>query len=237
LSVSACRPRVRPAAPPEFPTAGGFFIQVGVFSSEMNASGLARSLKSRAVRAFYFSHASGFFKVWIGSYASRAEASQAAQSLLEEGVIREFFVVDGRTFSAAPAAPSDAANRLRRDLVETARSFIDFPYAWGGASADEGFDCSGLTMAVYRLNGLVMPRSIFAQFEAGRPVDHGDLRPGDLVFFATGGDGRISHVGIFVGNGAFIHAPGTNKSIRSDLLANPYFRGRFCGARRYLGDF
>ena len=122
-------------------------------------------------------------------------------------------------------------------LVETARSFIDYPYAWGGASAEEGFDCSGLMMAVYRLNGLDLPRSLYAQFESGRPVGIMDLRPGDLVFFATGGDDRVSHVGIYISEGVFIHAPGTNKTVRSDALSNPYFRTRFCGARCYLGDF
>lgn len=198
---------------------------------------MARSLKGRAVRAFYFPHASGFFKVWIGSYASRAEASRAAQTLLDEGTIREFFVVEGRTFSAVPAAPAGAAVRLRKDLVETARSFIDYPYAWGGASADQGFDCSGLTMAVYRLNGLELSRSLYTQYESGRAVALAALQPGDLVFFATGSDDRVSHVGIYIGGGAFIHAPGTNKTIRADVLANPYFLPRFKGGRSYLGDF
>ena len=237
LSASACRPRLRPTPSPASPFRGGMFIQVGVFSSEANAAELTRSLQRRSDRAFYFAHASGFFKVWIGPYGAREDASSAARILSEQGVIHEYFIVDGRTFSAPAGLPADAAARLRLDLVETARSFIDYPYAWGGASAEEGFDCSGLMMAVYRLNGLDLPRSLYAQFESGRPVGITDLRPGDLVFFATGGDDRVSHVGIYISEGVFIHAPGTNKTVRSDALSNPYFRTRFCGARCYLGDF
>ena len=168
VAASSCRPRLRPAIAPGFPDVRGYFIQAGVFSSEKNAAGLARSLKSRSLQAFYFAHASGYYKVWIGRYASREDAERAALTLLDGGVIREYFVVEGRTFGAAAPAPAGAESRLRHDLVETARSFLNYPYAWGGASAREGFDCSGLTMAVYRLNGLDMPRSLFDQFESGR---------------------------------------------------------------------
>ncbi|MGD0783996.1 MAG: C40 family peptidase, partial [Candidatus Aminicenantales bacterium] len=190
-----------------------------------------------SLQAFYFAHASGYYKVWIGRYASREDAERAALTLLDGGVIREYFVVEGRTFGAAAPAPAGAESRLRHDLVETARSFLNYPYAWGGASAREGFDCSGLTMAVYRLNGLDMPRSLFDQFESGRAAAFDRLGPGDLVFFATGGDEKVSHVGIFIGDGLFIHAPGTNKSIRMDSLSNPYFRMRIVGARSYLVGF
>ncbi len=162
---------------------------------------------------------------------------RAARALLDGGVIREYFVVEGRIFAAAASAPAGAESRLRRDLVETARNFLDYPYAWGGASTREGFDCSGLTMTVYRLNGLEMPRSLYDQFESGRAVAIDRLGTGDLVYFATGGDEKVSHVGIYIGDGLFIHAPGTNKTIRTDSLANPYFRARLRGARTYMGDF
>lgn len=237
IGASACRPRVRPVPSPGFPDVRGYFIQAGVFSSKTNAAGLTHSLKSRAVPAFYFAHASGFFKVWIGRYASRGDAERAARALLAEGVIREYFVVEGGTFAASVTPTAGAEGRLRRDLVETAQSFLDFPYTWGGASAREGFDCSGLMMTVYRLNGLDMPRSLYDQYESGRAVAVDRLNPGDLVFFATGGNEKVSHVGIYIGDGRFIHAPGTNKTIRMDSLANSYFRIRIIGARGYLGDF
>jgi len=237
IGASACRPRVRPVPSPGFPDVRGYFIQAGVFSAETNAAGLTRILKTHSVSAFYFAHASGFFKVWIGRYDSREIAERAARTLLADGVIREYFVIEGRAFAAVAPAPAGTESRLRRDLVETARSFLNFPYAWGGASAREGFDCSGLTMTVFQLNGLDMPRSLYDQYESGRAVAVDRLSPGDLVFFATGGDEKVSHVGIYIGDGRFIHAPGTNKTIRIDTLSNSYFRMRIIGARGYLGDF
>ena len=237
LTLSVCRPRLRPPAASDRPEPRGFYIQAGVFARESNARAFVELLRGRGMAAFSFAADSGFQKVWIGVYGSRAEAEEAAAALREAGRLEEFFVVSGRSFGPAPAPGTDSPGRLRRDLVETARSFIHYPYAWGGASAEEGFDCSGLTMAVYRLNGLDLSRSIYTQYETGRPVAAAELRPGDLVFFATGGDDRISHVGIFVGEGLFIHAPGTNKTVRADALANPYYLSRFRGGRRYVGDF
>jgi len=74
---------------------------------------------------------------------------------------------------------------------------LNFPYAWGGASAREGFDCSGLTMTVFQLNGLDMPRSLYDQYESGRAVAVDRLSPGDLVFFATGGDEKSATSGLY----------------------------------------
>jgi hypothetical protein len=237
LAVSACRPRIQPVPAPKLPDSRGFSIQAGVFAQEANARGLTLSLQSRSLEADYFPAGSGCFKVWIGRYGSRPEAAKAAEHLLESGAIREFFIVDRRALGLPAAAPEISANRMRRDLVETARSFIDYPYAWGGASAQEGFDCSGLAMTVYRLNGIEMPRSLYAQFEAGRNVSVDRLEAGDLLFFSMSGGGRLSHVGIYIGDGLFIHAPGMNKTIRTDSLSNPYFQTRLSGARRYVGDF
>jgi cell wall-associated NlpC family hydrolase len=123
---------------------------------------------------------------------------------------------------------------LRNEIVTTAQTFIGVPYRWGGVSPEHGFDCSGLSMAVYHLNGLNLPRSSEAQWEAGSPVNRSRLSKGDLVFFATSGRGKISHVGIYVGENTFIHAPGRNKRIRLDSLSKRYFRRRYVGARTYL---
>jgi cell wall-associated NlpC family hydrolase len=89
-------------------------------------------------------------------------------------------------------------------------------------------------MAVYHLNGLNLPRSSNAQWQAGSPVNRSQLSKGDLVFFATSGGGKISHVGIYTGRDKFIHAVGVNKRIRVDSLSNKYFRRRYVGARTYL---
>jgi cell wall-associated NlpC family hydrolase len=123
---------------------------------------------------------------------------------------------------------------LGESIVQTARRFIGTAYRWGGTSPEEGFDCSGLTMTVYRLNGLDLPRNSREQFRAGKPVSRNALRAGDLVFFATDGTNRISHVGIYSGHGKFIHAPSRGNVIRTASLNNSYFAGRYQGARRYF---
>ena len=123
---------------------------------------------------------------------------------------------------------------MRSEIVRTAHSFIGVPYQWGGASEQSGFDCSGLTMTVYRHNGLNLPRVSRYQFQTGRPVHLSSIQKGDLVFFDTRGAGQVSHVGIYIGNGRFIHAPSTGRSVAIERLSNPYFRSRFMGARTYL---
>jgi cell wall-associated NlpC family hydrolase len=123
---------------------------------------------------------------------------------------------------------------VRNEIVETAEGFIGLPYQWGGSSAEEGFDCSGLTMAVYQLNGLNLPRSSRDQFSIGAPVDRSELANGDLVFFAIKGGGKVSHVGVYAGDERFIHAPGRGKTVRVDSLLDRYYLTRYVGARKYL---
>ena len=123
---------------------------------------------------------------------------------------------------------------MREEIARTAKTFIGIPYRWGGTSAETGFDCSGLTMAVYQLNGLHLPRSTQNQWEEGIAVRRNALKIADLVFFATSGRRKISHVGIYVGNGRFIHAPGDGKEIRVSSLSNGYFKSRYAGGRSYF---
>lgn len=216
--------------------AASYAIQVGVFASEENAIRLVRSLEEKGLDAFFFAHESGFFKVQVGSFASRAAAERTARNLLQDGVIDEYFVVMRRpVLPPSDAFPSHSVEEsLRSGLAETARSFLNFPYTWGGTTAEGGFDCSGLAMTVYRLNGITLPRTIGEQMKAGRPVDRDVLKPGDLVFFATWGGGSASHVGIYVGDGIFVHAPGRGKTVRAETLAAAYFSARYLGARTYL---
>jgi len=122
---------------------------------------------------------------------------------------------------------------FRRGLLETARSFLGVPYLWGG-STEQGFDCSGFSMAVYQLNGLKLPRSSREQCEAGRPVGIRELQVGDLVFFAMNGGGRVSHVGVYAGDGKFIHAPKRGRNVCVESLAGNGFREHFVGGRSYV---
>ena len=142
-------------------------------------------------------------------------------------------IVSPGDYAPAHSHPALRAS-IRDDLVRTARSFIGIPYQWGSSHPGDGLDCSGLVLAVYRLNGLSVPRTSWDQYAHGTPIVKNRLAKGDLVFFSTGGTRRISHVGIYIGNNRFIHAPGTGKTICMESLSSDYFRSRFMGACTYL---
>jgi cell wall-associated NlpC family hydrolase len=119
-------------------------------------------------------------------------------------------------------------------LVLSAMHYIGVPYRRGGMSADHGFDCSGFTRHIFENSlGLVLPRRADAQArDAGlRKVPRDDLQPGDLVFFNTMRR-AFSHVGIYVGDGRFIHAPRSGGEVRVEDLRQAYWSKRFNGARR-----
>jgi cell wall-associated NlpC family hydrolase len=212
----------------------GHTIQVGAFVKLDNAVRLMRKLDGMGLDAYYYRHASGLYKVRFGNYPSRKEAQARATQLRKAGVIETFYLVAPEEFAAARFRRYQDGT-LRKMLVSTAEGFLGIPYEWGGESVETGFDCSGLAMTIYKLNGLNLPRNSTAQYQAGSPVDREDLAPGDLVFFATNGDSAVSHVGIYTGNGGFIHAPKRGETIRQSSLRNGYFGGCYVGARTYLG--
>jgi cell wall-associated NlpC family hydrolase len=118
------------------------------------------------------------------------------------------------------------------DLVATAMGFVGVPYRRGGNSADKGFDCSGLVRTTYeQAMGLVLPRNASAQAASTEKIDKKDLQPGDLVFFNTMRR-AFSHVGIYVGDGQFIHAPRSGGKVRMESMQAGYWQRRFNGARR-----
>jgi len=120
------------------------------------------------------------------------------------------------------------------ELVMTAMNFLGVPYRLGGNSAEQGFDCSGFTRHVFEHSiGLVLPRRSHEQAtQAGLlPVKREELKPGDLVFFNTMRR-AFSHVGIYVGEGRFIHAPATGGEVRVEDMRAAYWQRRFNGARR-----
>lgn len=212
----------------------GHTIQVGAFAELDNAVRLMQKLDALGLDAYYYRHAGGLYKVRFGNYPSRKEAETRGLQLQKTGVIEAFYVVAPGEFAAARYRHYQDST-LRKMLVSTAEGFLGIPYEWGGESAETGFDCSGLAMTIYKLNGLDLPRNSMAQFQAGRPVGSEDLAPGDLVFFATNGGATVSHVGIYTGNGRFIHAPKKGDTIRQSSLRNGYFDGCYLGARTYLG--
>ncbi|HVR50039.1 MAG TPA: C40 family peptidase [Pseudorhodoferax sp.] len=118
------------------------------------------------------------------------------------------------------------------DLVGTAMGFLGVPYRRGGNSVESGFDCSGFVRAVYSQTvGLVLPRRANEQAAATDTIDKRDLQPGDLVFFNTMRR-AFSHVGIYVGDGKFVHAPRSGAKVRVEDMDSSYWKRRFDGARR-----
>jgi cell wall-associated NlpC family hydrolase len=223
----------KPTPPPKELPHLGFTIQVGAFSVVGNAIRLTQSLNDQNLNAYYFIHESGLYKVRFGDFLTKEEAHDKAQRLVDSGVIEEFYIVSPTDYSVTKSVSRGEAF-LRDQIVSTAENFIGVPYSWGGTSPEQGFDCSGLTMAVYKLNGLKLPRSSKNQFAVGTPISLTQLSKGDLVFFATTQGKKITHVGIYAGDGQFIHAPGKDKRIRYDSLSNGYFKTHFMGARTYL---
>ena len=214
-----------------------FTIQLGAFQNAARAERMTTGLQEKGLDAYFYEDKSGLSKVRFGRFYTRSEAIDNARILKSKGVIDTFYILQPLTTSNPTHKQSlKKAYRqtLQNKLVETAKGFIGIPYRWGGTSAKKGFDCSGLTMTVYRLNGLELPRKASSQFRAGKPVSSHSLKPADLIFFATNGDNQISHVGIYSGNGKFVHAPGRGKYIRTASLSNAYFKKHYRGARRYF---
>ncbi|WP_210546343.1 C40 family peptidase [Rhodoferax sp. PAMC 29310] len=122
------------------------------------------------------------------------------------------------------------------NLVVTSLGFLGVPYKRGGNSAETGFDCSGFVKAMYEQTiGLVLPRRAEQQAAATETIARDELQPGDLVFFNTLRR-AFSHVGIYVGDGKFIHSPKPGAEVRVESLGVSYWSRRFDGARRVLHD-
>ena len=142
--------------------------------------------------------------------------------LLEEAAREDGKQVDlrGRFAKAFAVKPGS--------VVAVAMRYLGIPYVWGGETPEIGFDCSGLTRYVYRQFGVDMPHWVPYQWDLGIPVIPGSEQPGDLVFF-----NNLNHVGIYIGNGYFIHAPRTGDYVKISSLAE---RKDYMGARRYIAD-
>ena len=238
LLLSACggerAVRPRPELPPrEVLPPMGYTIQIGAFSQMSNAVRLTEKMQTQGVSAYHFLHDSGLYKVRFANYASKDYARKRAENLRARGIIESYYLVNPDEYVAGKERRHRTV-ALRESIIKTARQYIGVPYKWGGESPQTGFDCSGFTMVVYQLNGLDLPRSSRLQWKAGRPIKRNQLSKGDLVFFATSGGRRVSHVGIFSGDGKFLHASGRGQEIKSADLSNTYWKDRYLGARSYL---
>lgn len=122
------------------------------------------------------------------------------------------------------------------DVLFRALGLVGTPYRWGGNTPDSGFDCSGLISFVYRdAAGIALPRSTREMIVMRSPdVDQSHLQSGDLVFFATSGGSQVSHAGIYVGEGRFVHAPSSGGTVKLDYLNKPYWQKAYLNAKRVL---
>jgi cell wall-associated NlpC family hydrolase len=135
----------------------------------------------------------------------------------------------------APAgvqASTERTSDYRMAAALQALFAVGVRYHYGGNSPDTGFDCSGLVAHVFdRAWGIALPRSTEEQRNIGRAVKRAELQPGDLVFYNTR-NRPFSHVGIYLGDGNFVHAPRPGQRVRVESVNSPYWRARFNGARR-----
>ncbi len=138
---------------------------------------------------------------------------------------------------APPQQPSErppASSPKGNDVVLFALSLLDTGYRFGGKNPEAGLDCSGMVSYIYgRAAGLRVSGSAADIARRGRPVERAGLRPGDLVFFNTR-NAAFSHVGVYIGDDRFIHAPSSNGRVRIDQLGARYFAQRFETARSYF---
>jgi cell wall-associated NlpC family hydrolase len=133
-----------------------------------------------------------------------------------------------------PSSAEAKHQGTRNDVALFAMSLLDTPYAWGGRGPAKGFDCSGLVSHVYKeAAGLTLHGSAADLGKLSRPVEAARLQAGDLVFFNTLG-ARHSHVGVYVGEGRFVHASNARTGVRIDKLSNRYYAQRFEGGHTLL---
>lgn len=134
--------------------------------------------------------------------------------------------------SAVSTTSESTASTKMNDAMKLLEAQIGKKYVWG-ANGPDSFDCSGLTRYIYKnALGKDIPRVSYEQSKTGQAIDKENLKPGDLVFFDTMGKGRVSHVGIYVGNDEFIHASNARDGVKKSNLSSSYYQKTYRGARR-----
>ena len=164
--------------------------------------------------------------------AATADALKEFQTL--NGMQANGFI-DSQTYMALLGKDmpeiTTGSSYIGRKLISTSMQYIGVPYVFGGTSP-YGFDCSGFVQYVFAKCGISLPRTADVQFEVGTPVSTTDLRPGDAVFFETYTYGA-SHVGIYIGDGNFIHAS-SSRGVTISSLGSSYYSAHYLGARRMM---
>ena len=142
--------------------------------------------------------------------------------------------VTGSTSSSSGSSSGSASSGTAagNKIVATAKQYLGVPYKWGGTDPS-GFDCSGFVSYVLRCNGINVSRTQVPMYSEGTPVSKANLQPGDLVFFQNTYKAGLSHVGIYVGDGQFIHAPSSGRGVSYADLNSDYYTAHYYGAARY----
>jgi cell wall-associated NlpC family hydrolase len=149
---------------------------------------------------------------------------EALKPLVDRGLISHF--------TEQLSTAKDKASGQASGLITQAMDLLGVPYRRGGSTEASGFDCSGFVRYLYENSvGQILPRRAEEQAHSTETIDRSELKPGDLVFFNTM-KRAFSHVGIYVGDGKFIHAPRTGKTVKVDDMRSAYWQKRFNGARR-----
>jgi cell wall-associated NlpC family hydrolase len=183
----------------------------------------------RAVLVFGLSASLGFLQpAFAINTEVPAQADDMQALLVSKGILSK---IGGQIVQTGETVVHQLSERTS-DLISTAVGLLGIPYLRGGNSAENGFDCSGFVRHIYKETlGLVLPRSADQQASATQKIDKSELKPGDLVFFNTM-KRTFSHVGIYLGEGKFIHSPRSGSSVRIEDMRIPYWNARFDGARR-----
>ena len=234
-------------------SAVGYTIQAGAFKELANAERFTDSLREKKLDAAYFRKENGLFAVTFGNFPTYDAAVLSAKRLKEERVIDRFYISEPKQRPKRFENPSSTAGSARRFenlssvagavrkhdeemgkiAARTAERFAGIPYKWGGNNVVEGLDCSAFVKAVYYLVGVNIPRTAHEQFDAGAVIEKSEMQDGDLLFFGKGPQ-QITHVGMYIGNGKFIHAPRRGEPIRITPVTEEKYAKKYVGSRRFL---
>lgn len=170
--------------------------------------------------------------LWL-MFAVRPALADELTNLLSsrEQILRQF--AENGQYTQTTRTNNDRTSGSADELIGNAMGLLGVAYRYGGTSVSTGFDCSGFMQHIFkRAMGINLPRTSAEQAQMGTPVARSELQPGDMVFFRTLGGSRISHVGLYIGNDRFIHAPRTGKNIEITSLSHKYWSGKYAFARR-----